>query len=63
SGTGTLHALVGGSTWLRAQQAGDGMPVGAMAILTEGGGVTMPNTVAGAGKTRCPGSSGWVACA
>ena len=39
------------------------MPVGAVAILTEGGGMTMPNTVAGAGKTRCSGSSGRVACA
>ena len=39
------------------------MPVGAVAILTEGGGVTMPNTVAGAGKTRCSGSSGRAACA
>ena len=39
------------------------MLVGAVAILTEGGGMTMPNTVAGAGKARCSGSSGRVACA
>ncbi|CAA9218831.1 MAG: hypothetical protein AVDCRST_MAG26-439 [uncultured Chloroflexia bacterium] len=39
------------------------MPVGAVAILTKGAGVTMPNTVAGAGKILCSVSSGRVACA
>ncbi len=34
------------------------MPVGAVAILAWGGGVTMQNAVVGAVKTPAPGSSG-----